>query len=83
MAIPRRYNPRMAYPNTNPERGFFVGGWESPEGPSTSAHLWRCEREGQPMYFRADVWRNGQTVASFTAPTLERLKSELERKYGQ
>jgi hypothetical protein len=72
----------MAYPDTNPERGFFVGGWQAPEDSATAAHLWRCERDGQPGYFRADVWRSGRAVASFTAPTLERLKAELEKKYG-
>jgi len=37
---------------------------------------------GQPAYFRADVWRSGRAVASFTAPTLEQLKADLEKKYG-
>lgn len=73
----------MAYPNTKPVRQLFAGGWESPEDPAISAHLWRCEREGQATYFRADVWRSGQTIASFTASTLERLKAELVKKYGE
>ncbi len=72
----------MAYPHTNPERGNFVGGWSAPGDPTTTAHLWRCERDGQSTYFRADVWRNGRAVASFTAPTLDWLKEVLERKYG-
>jgi hypothetical protein len=70
------------YPDTNPERGFFVVGWQAPGGPITAAHVWRRERDGQATYFRAEVWRSGRAGASFTAPTLERLKDELERKYG-
>jgi hypothetical protein len=72
----------MAYPNTTPERGLFKGGWQSPTDSAVAAHMWQCEREGHPIYYRADVWRSGQTIASFTASTLEQLKAELERKYG-
>ncbi len=72
----------MAYPNTHPVRQSFAGGWASSKDPTTTAHLWRCERDGKATHYRADVWRNGQAVASFTAPTLERLKTELEKKYG-
>jgi len=73
----------MPGPNTNPERGYFVGGWNAPGDPATAAHLWRWERDGRPGYFRADVWRSGTAVASFTAPTLERLKEVLEKEYGE